>query len=239
MRFRKKIILMFDEIFLKKNEDYEVGELVGAYDDGQLYRGILCFMIVGLQESVTFMVKAISEIEMSSDVLKNEIFGFHSKSGIFLKEIENKTLLNEDCDWEYCLIFNTENKDCHDMIPIIEANVIGLKLEGLTLDKDSHEVSVYISGYIAKKLTPRVADCCACMVFGENDNQEYLKILTRGGLTTSSNALSDYVSSCFALLDEVIELSNKMYVLPARAAAGCFLQQALIPIHTRKNCLLL
>ena len=101
------------------------------------------------------------------------------------------------------------------MNPIIEAKVIGLKLEGLTLDEDRHEVSVYISGYVAKKLTPIVADCCASLVFGENDNQEYLKILTRGDLTTSSNALSDYVSSCFAILDEVVELSNEM----------CFLQE--------------
>ena len=59
-----------------------------------------------------------------------------------------------------------------------------LELEGLTLDKESHEVSVYISGYIAKKLTPRVAYCCASMIVGEHDNQEYFKILSKGGLTT-------------------------------------------------------
>ena len=40
-------------------------------------------MTAGLQESVTYMVKAISEIEMSSDVLKNKIFGFLTRSGIF------------------------------------------------------------------------------------------------------------------------------------------------------------
>ena len=70
----KGVILMFNEnheIYFKKNEDYVGGELVGANEDGQLYRGILCFMIVGLQENVPFMVKAIPEIEMSSDVLKN------------------------------------------------------------------------------------------------------------------------------------------------------------------------
>ena len=127
------------------------------------------------------------------------------------------------------------------MNPII-AKVIGLKLEGLTLDKESYEVSVYISGYIAKKLTPRVADCCASMVFGENDNHEYLKILTRGGLTTPSTAVSDYISSCFAILNEVYRII-KRNVLPARSAAECFLQQAfnsplnLLAIHTCKNCL--
>ena len=83
------------------------------------------------------------------------------------------------------------------MNPIIEEKVMGLELEGLTLNKESHQVSPYISRYIAKKLTPRVADCCASIV-GENDNQEYLNILTRGAMTTvlrtHSNALNDYVS---------------------------------------------
>ena len=75
----KDVILMIDEMNLKKNEDYVVGKLVGVIKDGQLYRGILCFTIVVLQESVTFMVKAIPEIEMSIDDLKNEIFGFLTK----------------------------------------------------------------------------------------------------------------------------------------------------------------
>ena len=70
---------MIDGMNLKKNEDYVVGKLVGVIKDGQLYRGILFFTIVVLQESVTFMVKAIPEIEMSIDDLKNEIFGFLTK----------------------------------------------------------------------------------------------------------------------------------------------------------------
>ena len=74
------------------------------------------------------------------------------------------------------------------------------------MDKESHEVLVYISGYITKKLTPRVTDCCASMVIGENNNEEYLKILTRGGLTTFFNALSEYVSSFFAIYQEPRQL---------------------------------
>ena len=119
---------------------------------------------------------------------------------------------------------------------------MGLELEGITVNKESHEVSVYISRYIAKKLTPRVVDCCASMVVGENNN-EYLKILTRGGLTTPSTAHSDYVSSCFAILDEVYP-TIKLHGLRARVATECFLQQVLLAIefafHSHsQNCVLL
>ena len=41
------------------------------------------------------------------------------------------------------------------------------------------------------------------MIVGDNYNQEYFKIFTIGGLATPSNALNDYVSSCFAIFDEV------------------------------------
>ena len=43
----KDIILMFDEVCLQKQEEYAGGELLtGADPDGNLYKGIMCFMIV-------------------------------------------------------------------------------------------------------------------------------------------------------------------------------------------------
>ena len=38
-----------------KNEEYVGEKFVGANEEGQLFRGIFCFVIVGLQESVSFM----------------------------------------------------------------------------------------------------------------------------------------------------------------------------------------
>ena len=43
----KDVILMFDEMYLHKREEYAGGKLVGADADGNLYEGIVCFMIVG------------------------------------------------------------------------------------------------------------------------------------------------------------------------------------------------
>ena len=45
----KDIILMIDDVYLQKREDYAGGELLtGSDPDGNLYKGIMCFMIVGL-----------------------------------------------------------------------------------------------------------------------------------------------------------------------------------------------
>ena len=42
----KDIILMFDEVCLQKREEYAGGELLTGTDpDGNLYKGIMCFMI--------------------------------------------------------------------------------------------------------------------------------------------------------------------------------------------------
>ena len=69
----KDVVLMFDEIYLQKREEYAGGELVGADTDGNLYKGIMCFMIVGLQENVPFVVKAIPETGATGEWIKGEI----------------------------------------------------------------------------------------------------------------------------------------------------------------------
>ena len=94
---------------------------------------------------------------LQSDPLERRCGQYHQMSvGKFLvslregesseKILKIKTLLKEDCSWEDCLISNTEIEDCQDMNPIIEEKLMDLELEGLTLDKESYEVSVYISG---------------------------------------------------------------------------------------------
>ena len=46
------ICLLFDEMYLQKCEEYFGGELIGSDENGELYKGIVCFMIVGLKESI-------------------------------------------------------------------------------------------------------------------------------------------------------------------------------------------
>ena len=51
-------ILMADEMYLEKATQYHSGEYVGADDEGNLYKGIVAFMIVGLKESIPSIVQA-------------------------------------------------------------------------------------------------------------------------------------------------------------------------------------
>ena len=53
------VILMFDEMYLQKSQEYVGGELCGANENGMLYKSVLCFIIVGLQNNVPFIVKTV------------------------------------------------------------------------------------------------------------------------------------------------------------------------------------
>ena len=59
----KHVVLMFDETYLQKREEYAGGELVGADTDGNLYKGIMCFMIVGwIEGEIEKLVKDLHGI---------------------------------------------------------------------------------------------------------------------------------------------------------------------------------
>ena len=49
-------ILMVDEMYLEKATQYHSGKYVGADDEGNLYKGIVAFMIVGIKELILYFV---------------------------------------------------------------------------------------------------------------------------------------------------------------------------------------
>ena len=72
------------------------------------------------------------------------------------------------------------------------------------LDDDSSEVATTISGYIAKKLLKR-SKCKDCekkhtVHDQEMQNDQYLTLLSRGGLFVPPKELAEFVCSCFAIL---------------------------------------
>ena len=69
----KDIILMFDEIHIQQTEEYVGGESFGCDEEGQLYKGVVCFMIIGLKKSVPYVIKAVPEIKLSKSILSEEI----------------------------------------------------------------------------------------------------------------------------------------------------------------------
>ena len=53
---------MIDEMYLQKSAQYLSGEYVGIDGEGNLCKGIIAFMVVGLKQSVPFTVQAIPEV---------------------------------------------------------------------------------------------------------------------------------------------------------------------------------
>ena len=61
---------MFDEMYLQNSEECVGGELVGVDEDGKLFKGIISFMIVGLKQSILYVVKTLPE---NGQWLKSEL----------------------------------------------------------------------------------------------------------------------------------------------------------------------
>ena len=44
--------MIFDEMYLQKIQEFFGGEMIGCDEEGELYQGIVWFMIVGMEESI-------------------------------------------------------------------------------------------------------------------------------------------------------------------------------------------
>ena len=72
-KISEDVCLMFDEMYLQKSEEYFAGNLIGCDGEGDMYKGIVCFMIVGLKESVPYVIKSSPETKVSATWLKDEL----------------------------------------------------------------------------------------------------------------------------------------------------------------------
>ena len=84
------VCLMFDEMYLEKCEGYFAEDLMGCNSEGELYKGLVCFMIVGLKNSIPYVIKSSPETKINADWLKKEItncLGILSKSGFNVRAI--------------------------------------------------------------------------------------------------------------------------------------------------------
>ena len=55
-----------------KSQEYCGGKLIGC-DDGNLFKGLIGFMIVGLQKSIPHVIKSNPETKIDGEWLKTEI----------------------------------------------------------------------------------------------------------------------------------------------------------------------
>ena len=73
------VCLIFDEKYLQKCEEYTRGQLIGAATNGELYKCIISFMIIGIKQNTPYIIKSVREIKMHADWLKNQIIGSQIK----------------------------------------------------------------------------------------------------------------------------------------------------------------
>ena len=64
---------MIDEIYLQKSAQYQSVEYVGVDEEGNFYIGIAASMVVGLKQSIPFVVQAIPEVTSNGQWLAKEI----------------------------------------------------------------------------------------------------------------------------------------------------------------------
>ena len=65
--------MFFDGTYLEKGQGYFGGETIGCDDEGELYKGIACFMIVGLKESIPYVIKSSPETNIDANWLEIEL----------------------------------------------------------------------------------------------------------------------------------------------------------------------
>ena len=72
-KMSKDVVLMVDEMFLQKCIQYMAGEQVGEDENGELYKGVIGFMIAGLKESIPYVIQAIPEVTFTGKWLCDRI----------------------------------------------------------------------------------------------------------------------------------------------------------------------
>ena len=72
-KISKDVVLIFDEMFLQKCEELYAGNLIGANDKNELYKGVVSFMVAGLKESVSYVLKAVPETKIDANFLREHI----------------------------------------------------------------------------------------------------------------------------------------------------------------------
>ena len=69
-KISETVCKLFDEMYLQKCQEYFVDNPIGYGEDGNLYKGLVCFMNVGLKESVPYVRKYSPQTGISPDWLK-------------------------------------------------------------------------------------------------------------------------------------------------------------------------
>ena len=72
------VVLMLDDMYLQKCEEYCCSEIIGENENNELYKGLLSFMIVELKENFFYIVKSVPERNIDGKWIKEQIIDFEN-----------------------------------------------------------------------------------------------------------------------------------------------------------------
>ena len=84
------VCLIFDEMYFWKGQEYFGWEIIGGDDEGELYKGIVCFIIVSLKELIACVIKSSPETNIDASWFKLELldsFEIFSNCGFRVRAI--------------------------------------------------------------------------------------------------------------------------------------------------------
>ena len=72
-KISEDVYMIFYEMYLQISQEYFGVEMIGCDDEGVLYQGKVYFMIVGLKESIPYVIKSSPETNIDANWLKTEL----------------------------------------------------------------------------------------------------------------------------------------------------------------------
>ena len=72
-RISENVILILDEIYHQKSAEYFGGDTFRTNEDWDLYKGMLCFMFLGLKNSIPCFIKSVPEKELRCQFIKDSL----------------------------------------------------------------------------------------------------------------------------------------------------------------------
>ena len=67
------VMFLYVEIYIQRSKEYVGGVSYGADEQGQLYKGVVCFMIIGLKSNVPYVIRSVPEANINGELLQGEI----------------------------------------------------------------------------------------------------------------------------------------------------------------------
>ena len=130
-----------------------------------------------IEETLQFRTEYFLTARLQSDPLDRRYGQYRQMSGggflVSLKKVlcsesilKTKSILKEGCDTDDAK--TEEQPDMEESLASIsEKKKNSISLDNLTLNEQSKEVVVYISGYIALKVCSIIEECCSPLLFAE------------------------------------------------------------------------